>query len=520
MKFAAANSVGSQKAIDSSITGNPIDVVFCPTATLNFQGRQTENVLAAAVYIAWVTEKPAQRLKVSLNNFLKLKSSGKAAAARRLHELVAVICRLAKVCTDIFIIKPSKFSSFSLSSWFETSAWNMQEIPWVTVAKEDLATAVHNLADVVAYQQTLLRGAIVRSVCRDHLCNIVRLQSSLYISRALSKSGTHNFVFSTCSVDDESPKESSGSDTVVSEVELGNGSVTQKSSCTDTDSSHSVNKMEVVDTTCERHGDDGINCHLEPPTNQQRNTSTLLAHTASLDASVGCSDETKVPEKCVGSRCEGDPKVESDEEHIGYVAVKRRKISGEDVAGSATTRSGQLSVAFGPQSNWDHDEQCDGKRSGDCREKLAKETTAKTPANESDSLSGQVRSFGGVSSHGIVAECEPISDQCVQDSHGGQSLAASSCDENTSPHAGHKKKCYLNNKQIWRKHAVEKGNFLPMSFVVARQSEERYERKSGETVSIRREADISDEQIDREITKYIRTDEEIQLLEQISRKSY
>ena len=68
--------------------------------TFWFQGRQTEHVLAAAVYIAWVAEEPTVRLKTKLQTFFKRNStncSNIRVTRQRYVELVQVICKLAKV---------------------------------------------------------------------------------------------------------------------------------------------------------------------------------------------------------------------------------------------------------------------------------------------------------------------------------------------------------------------------------------------------------------------------------------
>ena len=65
-----------------------------------FQGRQTEYVLAAAMYIAWVAEEPTKRLKTKLQTFFKKNSancSNIRVTKQRYAELVQVICKLAKV---------------------------------------------------------------------------------------------------------------------------------------------------------------------------------------------------------------------------------------------------------------------------------------------------------------------------------------------------------------------------------------------------------------------------------------
>ena len=68
--------------------------------TYVFQGRQTDHVLAAAVYIAWVAEEPTTRLKTKLQTFFKKNSAHCAnikVTRQRYTELVQVICKLAKV---------------------------------------------------------------------------------------------------------------------------------------------------------------------------------------------------------------------------------------------------------------------------------------------------------------------------------------------------------------------------------------------------------------------------------------
>ena len=65
-----------------------------------FQGRQTDHVLAAAVYIAWVAEEPTTRLKAKLQTFFKKNSancSNIKVTRLRYAELVQIICKLAKV---------------------------------------------------------------------------------------------------------------------------------------------------------------------------------------------------------------------------------------------------------------------------------------------------------------------------------------------------------------------------------------------------------------------------------------